>query len=203
MSPEKQCGKTRLLDVLELVVARPWRAIMPSEAVLFRKIDAVTPTLLLDEADAIFDKSNGTTEPLRALLNAGNRRGTSVPRCVGPRQSSSTSSLLREGARRDRRLHARHRSRPLDPDPPGAQAPRRGRRRLRHREALETAEPLQQELASWAQDAVADLESARPDDSRRARRPRRGGVGAAARDRDARRRRLAGARAARRRWSCR
>ena len=29
-SPEKRCGKTRLLDTLELVVARPWRTIMPS-----------------------------------------------------------------------------------------------------------------------------------------------------------------------------
>ena len=58
---------------------------MPSEAVLYRKIDAFAPTLMLDEADAIFDKTNGSTEPLRALLNAGNRRGTFVPRCVGPR----------------------------------------------------------------------------------------------------------------------
>ena len=85
-SPEKRCGKTRLLDTLELVVARPWRVIMPSEAVLFRKIDKASPTLLLDECDAIFDRSNGSTEPLRALLNASNRRGTSVPRCVGPTQ---------------------------------------------------------------------------------------------------------------------
>src|SRR4029077_2436390 len=45
-SPEKRCGKTRLFDVLELVVARPWRVVMPSEAVLFRKIEATTPTLL-------------------------------------------------------------------------------------------------------------------------------------------------------------
>jgi hypothetical protein len=63
-SPEKQWGKTRLLDVLELVVARPWRAIMPSEAVVYRKIADVQPTLMLDETDAVFDESNpGSCNP--------------------------------------------------------------------------------------------------------------------------------------------
>ena len=102
-SPEKRCGKTRLLDVLELLVAKPWRTIMPSEAVLFRKIDAAAPTLLLDETDAIFNAKNANTEPLRAVLNAGNRRGTIVPRCVGPRQQLVDFSVFcREGADGDR-----------------------------------------------------------------------------------------------------
>jgi hypothetical protein len=83
-SPEKRSGKTRLLDVLELVVAAPWRAITPTEAVTFRKIERDQPTLLLDEADAIFGPKAREHEGLRALLNAGNRRGTMVPRCVGP-----------------------------------------------------------------------------------------------------------------------
>ena len=37
-SPEKQCGKTRLQEVLEHVVARPWRVLTPSEAVLYAAI---------------------------------------------------------------------------------------------------------------------------------------------------------------------
>src|SRR5215207_5611240 len=37
-SAEKRSGKTRLLDVLELLVANPWRVVMPSEAVVFRKL---------------------------------------------------------------------------------------------------------------------------------------------------------------------
>jgi hypothetical protein len=84
-SPEKRCGKTRLLDCIEVIAAQPWRAISPTEAVLFRKIQADKPTLLLDEIDAVF--SNGKDErkePLRALLNAGFERGAKVPRCVGP-----------------------------------------------------------------------------------------------------------------------
>jgi hypothetical protein len=83
-SAEKRSGKTRLLDVLELLVARPWRAITPTEAVVFRKIERDGPTLLLDEVDAIFGPKAREHEGLRALLNAGNRRGTRVPRCVGP-----------------------------------------------------------------------------------------------------------------------
>jgi hypothetical protein len=81
-SAEKRCGKSRLFDVLELLVARPWRIVSPSEAVVYRKINRDRPTLLLDEVDTIFGR-NGEGEPLRALLNAGNRVGVRVPRCAG------------------------------------------------------------------------------------------------------------------------
>ncbi|HUY24774.1 MAG TPA: DUF3631 domain-containing protein [Candidatus Saccharimonadales bacterium] len=83
-SAEKRSGKTRLLDVLELLVKNPWRAVTPSEAVIYRQIAVKHPTLLLDETDAIFGgKTAAQHEGLRALLNAGNRPGTTVPRCVG------------------------------------------------------------------------------------------------------------------------
>src|SRR5262249_49627373 len=84
-SPEKRCAKTRLLDCLALLVLKAWRAILPSEAVLFRKIEKDQPTLLLDEVDGIFT-GNGKDEKreaLRSLLNAGFERGAQVPRCVG------------------------------------------------------------------------------------------------------------------------
>jgi hypothetical protein len=83
-SPERGCGKTRLLEVLELLVARPWPTVLPSEAVVFRTLHSKMPTLLLDEVDAIFNpRSADRYEGLRALLNAGHRRGAKVPRCVG------------------------------------------------------------------------------------------------------------------------
>jgi Protein of unknown function (DUF3631) len=82
-SPERQCGKSRLLELIALLVARPWVTIMPSEAVLFRRIDQEMPTLLLDEVDAIFAaKTADRYEGLRALLNAGHRKGTTVPRAA-------------------------------------------------------------------------------------------------------------------------
>src|SRR5713101_2879419 len=82
-SPERQCGKSRLLELLELLVPRPWATIMPSEATLYRRIAKETPTLLLDEADAVFAPGNENRyEGLRAILNAGHRRGATVTRCT-------------------------------------------------------------------------------------------------------------------------
>ncbi len=83
-SPEKQCGKTRFMEVLELLVPRPWQVISPSEAVIYRTVNSSMPTLLLDEVDTIFKPQNAKdNEHLRALINAGNRPGVTVPRCVG------------------------------------------------------------------------------------------------------------------------
>jgi DNA primase len=53
-SAEKQSGKTRLLEVLDLVVAKPWFTSRVSPAVLARKVANEQPTLLLDESDAAF-----------------------------------------------------------------------------------------------------------------------------------------------------
>jgi hypothetical protein len=79
-SPEKQSGKTRLMEVLEKLCRNPWLTQRPSEAVFFRKIDMVRPTLLLDETDAIWNAKGEDHEGLRSALNAGNRRGVTVDR---------------------------------------------------------------------------------------------------------------------------
>jgi hypothetical protein len=86
-SAEKQSGKTVLLDVLEQLVHKPWRAVTPSAAVTFRTIEKDAPTLLLDEVDTIWGaKARDDDEGLRAVLNAGFRRhGSTVPRCDGPK----------------------------------------------------------------------------------------------------------------------
>ena len=84
-SPTKQCGKSRLLDCLALLVPNPWRAVSMSVAALFRTIEKEQPTLLVDEVDAVFShgKDEGK-EDLRSMLNAGFERGSKVRRCVGP-----------------------------------------------------------------------------------------------------------------------
>jgi len=83
-SPEKRCGKTRLMEVIDQIVARPWMAIQPSEAIVYRKIEKDRPTLLLDEVDAIFNpRTADKHEHLRAMLNSGNRNGAKVARCIG------------------------------------------------------------------------------------------------------------------------
>lgn len=82
-SPEKQSGKTRLLEIFELLVAKPWFTGRVTSAVLGRKIDSECPTLLLDESDAAFKGEKEYTETLRGILNTGYRRGGKSSVCTG------------------------------------------------------------------------------------------------------------------------
>ena len=88
-SAEKQSGKTRLLEVLETLVAKPWLTGRVPAAVLTRKIDAEKPTLLLDESDAAFGGEKEYAEALRGVLNTGHRRGGKASCCVGQGQNTS------------------------------------------------------------------------------------------------------------------
>lgn len=81
-SPEKRSGKTRLLEVLETLVANPWHTGRVTAAVLCRKIDAESPTLLLDESDAAFKSGEEYGEALRGILNTGHRRGGKTTCCL-------------------------------------------------------------------------------------------------------------------------
>jgi hypothetical protein len=84
MSAAKRSGKTRLLEVLETMVDRPWRGVSPSPAVLYREL-ATGPTLLLDEVEALNGKNKTeATLILLAALNAGHRKGNPISRCEGP-----------------------------------------------------------------------------------------------------------------------
>src|SRR5271165_1657546 len=82
-SAEKQCGKTLLLEVLSLLVAKPRLTGSASRAVLVRKIDAQQPTLLLDESDAAFASDREYAEALRGVLNSGHSRDGVASLCVG------------------------------------------------------------------------------------------------------------------------
>src|SRR5919199_5755306 len=88
-SAEKRSGKTRLLEVLALLVARPWFTGRVSAAVLVRKTANEQPTLLLDESDAAFKGDKEYAEALRGILNAGFRRGGVTSLCVGQGASLS------------------------------------------------------------------------------------------------------------------
>ena len=156
----KRAGKTRLLDVLEPLVPRPWRTDRVSAAVLVRKIDAEHSTLLLDESDAALTTGTAYAETLRGVLNSGYRRSGKVSLCAG-------GSGYRD--------FATFAARPL----PGGQLPdtvadrsipiRLQRRmvsepvaRWRDRESQAAAAPLATRLAQWARMAVPKLRIARP-----------------------------------------
>ncbi len=87
LSPEPGSGKTRVLEVLYPLVPRPMFSFSASAAAIFRKLAQEDQTLLFDEVDTIFSRKgkDDGNEDLRALLNAGYRRGATIPRCVGPR----------------------------------------------------------------------------------------------------------------------
>lgn len=80
-SAEKRSGKTRLLEVIELLVREPLQTANISDAALFRVVDDRAPTLLMDEVDAVFKARE--REELRGLLNAGYRRGAKSHRMGG------------------------------------------------------------------------------------------------------------------------
>jgi putative DNA primase/helicase len=78
-SPEKECGKSTLLDVIALFVPKPVETENLSTAVLFRLIDAEKPVILANEYDSWITSN----EELRGILNAGHRQGAMVYRCEG------------------------------------------------------------------------------------------------------------------------
>lgn len=89
ISPQKRCGKSRLLDIVRLLSFNPMSSTDMSAAVIYRSIgddDAKTPTLFVDEADALFGTKAKAdqNEDLRGLFNAGFQRDRTVWRCVGP-----------------------------------------------------------------------------------------------------------------------
>jgi hypothetical protein len=77
-SPERESGKTRTFEVLAVLVRRPWLNAVVSTAILYRKGDAESPTLLLDEVDNIDFASRNE---LLGVLNSGYRMGIKVSRC--------------------------------------------------------------------------------------------------------------------------
>lgn len=156
-SAEKGSGKTTLLDVIGALVPKKLMVANAKIASLFRAIEMVRPTLLLDEADTFI---NGDEE-LRGIINAGHRKDGAVLRSVGedyePRQFSVWCPMAIGGIGKvpntieDRSIIIRL-------------------RRKRQEETVEGIEPeheatferLASMAARWAADAVSALSVAKP-----------------------------------------
>jgi hypothetical protein len=84
LSPEPKSGKTRGLEITDVVVPRPVFTVNTTPAYLFRKVadEAGPPTILYDEIDTVFGPKAKDNEDIRGLLNAGHRRGAVAGRCV-------------------------------------------------------------------------------------------------------------------------
>ena len=162
-SAEKQSGKTRLLEVQDLLVANPWLTGRATAAVLVRKIDAESPTLLLDESDTAFGGEKEYAETLRGILNTGYKRGGTASCCVGqggnfnykdfatfcPKAIAGIGKLPDTVA--DRSISIRLKREP------------RGRvERLRKRDAEIEAAPIKAPLAAWLKTNIEPLRDSRP-----------------------------------------
>jgi putative DNA primase/helicase len=159
VSPEKRCGKTTTLDVVAAIVPRKLPAANISPAALYRTVEMVIPTLLIDEADTFL----GRNEDLRGILNAGHTKSTAVViRTVGddhtPRQFSTwcPKFIASIGAVPstigDRSILIPMRRR----------APGENVARLRRDRIGAEMEPLRRKAARWAVDHIGELGDADP-----------------------------------------
>ena len=75
-SPEKRCGKSRLMDIAETLCYQPLVTVNASTAAVVRSITDDPPTLMVDEADTIFGtkKAAENNEDVRGIINAGHQR---------------------------------------------------------------------------------------------------------------------------------
>jgi hypothetical protein len=164
-SPEKRSGKTRLLEVLELLVKQPWLTGRTTAAALARKVDKLRPTLLLDESDSAFKGDKEYTETLRGMLNTGHRQGGCVTTCIGqganidfkdfstfcPKVIAGIGKLPDTVTDRSIPITMKRRARGEHVE------------RFRYRNATAEGAPLYDRLARWVNQAIPDLCDARPE----------------------------------------
>lgn len=164
-SAEKQSGKSRLLDLLTLLVKNGWYTGHVSTGALVRQLHRNEVTLLLDEVDAALGGGQEYTETLRGILNAGFKRGGVYSMCVvtsggdwGQRDfnvfGAKAFGLIGELPETvaDRSILIRMR-RKLPTDEV---------ERMTSRRAAEVAGPLQPRLLEWAKVAVPALSGKNP-----------------------------------------
>lgn len=155
-SPAKRCGKTRLLQILAMIVKRALAASNISAAAVFRSIDKWHPTLLVDEADSFL----ASNDELRGVLNSSHyRSGAFVVRVVGeqlePKQFSTwcAKAIAGIGKLRADTLDDRSIRIPLK---------RKSRadsvERLVHVEAESKTKGLRRKLARWSADNLEELQ---------------------------------------------
>jgi putative DNA primase/helicase len=160
VSPTKRCGKTSVLIVLYFLTPRSELSSNITAPALFRYIEDVRPTLLIDEGDS-FVKNN---EELRGILNSGHTKAAAhVIRNVDhkPRRFSTWAPKAIATIRtladtlEDRAIVVR-----LQRKPPGATV-----ERLPRRDNADFA-ALRSQAARWAADnfdKLADLDPKMPD----------------------------------------
>jgi hypothetical protein len=165
-SAEPESGKSRVLELLNLITRAPIFTMNTTIAALYRRLAGEPRTILLDETDAVFAKGAAQNhEDLRALLNAGYKRGATVDRCVGdgfkmkvvefpafaPAALAGIAGKMPATiTTRAVTIHMRRR------------APGEDIAEFFEEDAIGEAEPLRLSLSAWVEDITSELTGARP-----------------------------------------
>lgn len=166
LSPEPGSGKSRALEIIELLVPLPAMAVNMSPAALFRLIGGEDglPTILFDEIDTVFGPRAKDNEDLRGLLNGGWRKGAKTYRCstggkkveLESYEAFSAVALAGLGKLPDtiltRSITIRMRRR----------GPNERVEPYRRREHTPAGARLREQLAEWAKANIDTLTNARP-----------------------------------------
>lgn len=167
-SAEPGSGKTRVLELLALLCRSPKSTINTTTAALYRRMAAanVPLTVLMDEVDAVFGpRPTPQAEDLRALLNAGYKRGATVDRCVGDGKSMRVEEFKvfapvalaglvgrMPGTLTTRAVVVHMRKR----------APGERVEQFRERDAKDSVADVKARLAAWVDSVAGKVELARP-----------------------------------------
>ena len=95
-SPERESGKTRVIEVVSLVIRSSEQVAEASISALFRSIDKFHSTLLFDEVDGIFRGRDEDSKDLKRLLTSGYSTGATVLRTVGEQRDPSATGKGRQ-----------------------------------------------------------------------------------------------------------
>ncbi len=173
-SAETSSGKSRLLEVLALLVNKPWKAESVSTAVLFRRIEIDRPTLLYDEIDNVFRGAgkDDDTKDLRACLNSGFKRGGKFARCVGQNANLEVKEFATFGPKALSgigRVLSDTLSNRCIPIELQRQFREQKAERFRERKAQAELAPLRAEIEAWSQtlgviDALRGAQSVLPEE---------------------------------------
>lgn len=81
LNADRGSGKSLLMKVMTPVVFNGQHIVNPTPSVLFRDVDANSPTLCIDEVEQLRSQDKEAHGALMSLLNAGYERGAEVKRC--------------------------------------------------------------------------------------------------------------------------
>ncbi len=162
-APERECGKSRLMETLAALAFNPVRSGGMTAAALVRCIDAKNPTIFLDEMDAQLSGDKEYAEAIRGILNEGFRKGGKFYKVDGknhdlrefnaycPKCFAGIGKLPETVSSRSIAIEMRRKTDTETVKP------------FRQRETEKSAQPIRARLETWkARGLVRQLEESRP-----------------------------------------